>query len=276
MVFLEGSAPALPKIFGTSGDVPSSFSACFSRLRFRRHRLQSVGKSGEVKAKMAENILPIALKVKGKKCVVVGGGEVAAQKVKQLTECGASVIVVSPDLCPELEKLAEEGRIQWTPKRYEPSVLDGAFLTFACTDDQKVNRQVFADCDARGILCNVVDVPELCHFYMPSILRRGDLVIAVSTSGNSPAFARKVRLFLESLIGDDFGLLVELLGELKDEMRSRLKTIEQRRQFIELVWESDVWRYLREGNWDAARDCLRQCLHAAAEIGASKHRTSDP
>jgi siroheme synthase-like protein len=193
-----------------------------------------------------------------------------------LTECGASVIVVSPDLCPELEKLAEEGRIQWMPKRYEPSVLDGAFLTFACTDDQKVNRQVFADCDARGILCNVVDVPELCHFYMPSILRRGDLVIAVSTSGNSPAFARKVRLFLESLIGDDFGLLVELLGELKDEMRSRLKTIEQRRQFIELVWESDVWRYLRDGNWDAARDCLRQCLHAATEIGASKHRTSDP
>jgi precorrin-2 dehydrogenase/sirohydrochlorin ferrochelatase len=101
-------------------------------------------------------------------------------------------------------------------------------------------------------------------------------VIAVSTSGNSPAFARKVRLFLESLIGDDFGLLVELLGELKDEMRSRLKTIEQRRQFIELVWESDVWRYLREGNWDAARDCLHQCLHAAAEIGASTHRTSDP
>jgi siroheme synthase-like protein len=149
-------------------------------------------------------------------------------------------------------------------------------LTFACTDDQEVNHQVFADCDARGILCNVVDVPELCHFYMPSILRRGDLVIAVSTSGNSPAFARKVRLFLESLIGDDFGLLVELLGELKDEMRSRLKTIEQRRQFIELVWESDVWRYLREGNWDAARDCLRQCLHAATEIGASKHRTSDP
>jgi len=234
---------------------------------------------------MAENILPIALKVKGKKCVVVGGGEIAAQKVRQLMECGASVIVVSPNLCPELEKLAKDGNIQWLPKRYEPSVLEGAFLTFACTDDQQVNRQIFADCDARGILCNVVDAPELCHFYMPSILRRGDLVIAVSTSGNSPAFARKVRLFLESLIGDDFGLLVELLGELKDEMRSRLKTIEQRRQFVELVWESNVWQYLREGNWDAARDCLRQCLASVLEdgvtalpnmLGAAKDDPSNP
>ncbi len=217
---------------------------------------------------MAENILPIALKVKCKKCVVVGGGEVAAQKVRQLMECGASVIVVSPDLCPELGKLAKDGSIQWLPKRYEPFVLEGAFLTFACTDDQQVNRQIFADCNERGILCNVVDVPELCHFYMPSILRRGELVIAVSTSGNSPAFARKVRLFLESLIGDDFGLLVELLGELKDEMRSRLKTIEQRRQFVELVWESDVWRYLREGDLETARNCLRQCLISVLEGNA--------
>ena len=234
---------------------------------------------------MAENILPIALKVKGKKCVVVGGGEVAAQKVKQLLECGALVFVVSPNLCPELEKLAAEGHIQWLPKRYEPSVLDGAFLTFACTDDQQVNRQVFADCDACGILCNVVDVPELCHFYMPSILRRGDLVIAVSTSGNSPAFARRVRLFLESLIGDEFGLLVELLGELKDEMRSLLKTIEQRRQFVELVWTSDVWQYLREGNLGMARDCLHRCLVAVLKgsvpalpnmLGATKDEPFNP
>jgi len=218
---------------------------------------------------MAESILPIALKVNGKKCVVVGGGEVAAQKVGQLLECNASVIVVSPNLCPELGKLAMEGHIRWLPKRYEPFVLDGAFLTFACTDDQKVNRQIFAHCDERGILCNVVDVPELCHFYMPSILRRGDLVIAVSTSGNSPAFARRVRLFLESLIGDEFGSLVELLGELKDEMRSRLKTIEQRRRFIELVWESDVWRYLREGSLEMARNCLRQCLASVLEGGVT-------
>jgi len=244
-----------------------------------------VDKSGEVKATMAENILPIALKVKGKKCVVVGGGEVAAQKVRQLMECGALITVVSPDLCPELEKLAKDGSIQWLPKRYEPSVLEGAFLTFACTDDQQVNRQIFADCDACGILCNVVDVPELCHFYMPSILRRGDLVIAVSTSGNSPAFARRVRLFLESLIGDEFGSLVELLGELKDEMRSRLKTIEQRRQFVELVWESDVWQYLREGDLETARNCLRQCLASVLEgsvnapsnmLGAVKNEPSDP
>ncbi len=209
---------------------------------------------------MAEALLPIMLRVAGKKCVVVGGGEVAAQKVKQLIECSASVVVVSPTLCDELKEMANQGRIQWLPMRYEPSVLDGAFLVFACTQDAEVNRRVFCDCEARKVWCNVADVPELCNFIMPSILRRGDLVVAVSTSGNSPAFARKVRLFLEDIIGDEFGMLAALLGEIKEEMRQSLKTIEQRREFIERVWESDVWRYLREGDFESARNCLRKCL----------------
>lgn len=209
---------------------------------------------------MPENLLPVMLKVAGKKCVVVGGGEVAAQKVKQLLECDASVVVVSPSLCDDLRELASQGRIRWLPMRYEASVLENAFLVFACTDDTETNRRVFADCETRKIWCNVVDVPELCNFYMPSILRRGELVIAVSTSGNSPAFARKMRMFLESLIGDEFGTLVALLGELKDEMREALKTVEQRREFIERVWASDVWRYLQEGDLEGAKACLRSCL----------------
>ncbi|MFN3420246.1 MAG: bifunctional precorrin-2 dehydrogenase/sirohydrochlorin ferrochelatase [Armatimonadota bacterium] len=209
---------------------------------------------------MAETLLPVMLRVAGKKCVVVGGGEVAAQKVKQLLECGASVVVISPDLCSDLAKLAEQKRIQWLPMKYEPSVLDDAFLVFACTDDMEVNRQVSANCQARKIWCNVVDVPELCNFYMPSVLRRGDFVIAVSTSGNSPAFARKVRMFLEGLIGDEFGVLVELLGELKEEMRKVLKTVEQRRKFIEKVWASEIWQYLQEGDLDGARTHLHRCL----------------
>lgn len=214
---------------------------------------------------MAETLLPVMLRVVGKKCVVIGGGEVAAQKVKQLLECDASVVVVSPNLCDDLSELANQGRIKWLPMKYEPSVLDGAFLVFACTDDNEVNRKVFRDCEARKIWCNVVDVPELCSFYMPSILRRGDLTVAVSTSGNSPAFARKVRLFLETVIGEEFGVLVELLGEVKNEMREALKTVEQRRQFIELVWASDIWQYLREGDLEGARNCLRSCLREIAE-----------
>ncbi|MCS7263874.1 MAG: bifunctional precorrin-2 dehydrogenase/sirohydrochlorin ferrochelatase [Armatimonadetes bacterium] len=209
---------------------------------------------------MAESLLPVMLKVSGKKCVVVGGGEVAAQKVNQLLECNASILVVSPELCDNLAELEKQGRIQWLPIRYEPSVLEGAFLVFACTDETEVNRRVFSECEERKIWCNVVDVPELCSFYMPSILRRGDLVIAVSTSGNSPAFARRVRLFLENIISDDFGFLVALLGEMKVEMRESLKTVEERRKFIEQVWESDVWRYLREGDFERAKVCLKNCL----------------
>lgn len=213
---------------------------------------------------MAETLLPIMLKVKGKRCVVVGGGEVAAQKVKQLLDCEASVIVVSPELCPELKELAKQGRIQWLKIQYEPTVLDGAFLVFSCTDDNQVNKRVSNDCGARNIFCNVVDVPELCDFYMPSVLRRGELVIAVSTSGNSPALARKLRLFLEGVVGDEFGLLVEILGEMKDKMRSKLKTVEQRRRFIDLVWESEVWQFLREGDLNGAKACLTKCLTLAA------------
>lgn len=213
---------------------------------------------------MAENLLPIMLKVKGKRCVVVGGGEVAAQKVKQLLDCEASVTVVSPELCPELKELAERGHIQWLKMQYEPTVLDGAFLVFSCTDDRRVNERVSNDCNARHILCNVVDTPELCDFYMPSVLRRGELVIAVSTSGNSPALARKVRLFLEGMVGDEFGSLVEIMGEMKDEMRSKLKTVEQRRRFIDLVWESEVWQFLKEGDLNRAKACLTKCLIAAA------------
>lgn len=213
---------------------------------------------------MAEQLLPIVLRITGKRCVVVGGGEVALQKVTQLLECNADVTVISPEICPKLQALVERGCLRWLPHRYEPSALDSAFLAFVCTDDNEVNRRVFADCQARRIWCNVVDVPELCHFFMPSILRRGELVIAVSTSGNSPAFARRMRLFLETVIGDEFGTLVELLGELKDEMRTALETVEQRRQFMERVWDSEIWTHLRNGDLDAARACMRECLTEVA------------
>lgn len=136
---------------------------------------------------------------------------------------------------------------------------------FSLALTKRRSRQVFADCQARKIWCNVVDAPEFCNFYMPSILRRGNLVIAVSTSGNSPAFAKRVRLFLEKIIGYEFGILVALLGEMKDEMRETLKTVEERRNFIERVWESDIWRYLQEGDFEGAKTCLQSCLTEAAK-----------
>jgi len=226
-----------------------------------RHR--TVGAAMVVMA-MAERLLPVMLKVQGKRCVVIGGGEVAAQKVQQLLECGAEVVIVSPQVNDELKALAQRGQVCWLPQPYEASVLDGAFLVFVCTDDNVVNRQVFADCQARRLWCNVADVPDLCSFFMPSILRRGELVIAVSTSGNSPAFARQVRLFLENLFSDEIGALTSLLGELKDEIRQKLPSIPARRRFVQRVWESEIWRHLRDGNLHAARETLRACLTMTA------------
>lgn len=209
---------------------------------------------------MAEKLLPIMVRLLGKRCVVVGGGEVALQKVHQLLECDAKVVVVSTKLCLGLQRLVEAGKICWLPQGYDPSVLNGSTLVFACTDDPDINRRVFDDCQGKGLWCNVVDTPPLCHFFMPSIMRRGELVIAVSTSGKSPAFARQLRLFLEDIISDEFGTLVAILGEMKEEMRKKLATIEARRAFMERVFNSDVWERLRERDLEGIRRCLKDCL----------------
>jgi len=162
---------------------------------------------------------PVSLNIGRRKCVVVGGGEVALRKVKALLEHGASVEVISPDLCPELARLAESGKISVRNHAYEMGNLTGAFLAIAATDDGEINQQVAKEARSKSLLVNVVDDAENSDFIVPSYLRRDGLTIAVSTSGQSPALARKIRTRLEKEITDQYGTLTRLIGEVRSEIK---------------------------------------------------------
>jgi len=151
----------------------------------------------------------------------VGGGQVALRKAKALLECGASVKVVSPELCDEMNDLARRSEMEVVPRGYETADLRGVLVVIAATNDTEVNKMVAAQAESRGLLVNVVDDPEKSVFIAPAYVRRGDVTIAVSTGGRSPALARKIRIRLESEYGPEYGLLVELLGQIRNDLKEK-------------------------------------------------------
>lgn len=162
---------------------------------------------------------PISLNINHRRCVVVGGGQVAQRKVKALLEHGAIVAVISPTICPELERLAGRGTIKVLPRSYQPGDLEGAFLAIAATAETDINRKVAEEAKRRGILVNVVDDPKHSDFIAPAYLHRGDLTIAISTAGRSPALARKIRTRLEENFGKEYTSLVGLINEVRSELK---------------------------------------------------------
>ncbi len=202
---------------------------------------------------------PVFLNVKGKKCVVVGGGQVALRKVRVMLEHGADVEVISPDLCPELAKLSASGAIHALGRDYQAGDLKNAFVAIAATDNSEINRRVVAEARRKSMLVNVVDDAKNSDFIVPSYLRRGEITIAVSTGGTSPALARKIRSKLEKELGDEYALLVGLIGEVRAEVRQ---------QKIEI--DSDGWQealdldqlldLLRKGETERAKAALLRNL----------------
>jgi siroheme synthase-like protein len=175
----------------------------------------------DVFARNAMNYYPIFLNIDGKKCVVVGGGKVALRKVRLLLEHGSKVEVISPTICPELDHLAKNGSIKVMNKNYQPELLKGAFIAIAATSETCINERVAEAGRKQGILVNVVDNPEQSDFIIPSSIRRGDITIAISTMGKSPALARKIRVQLEQSYGSEYALLVELISEVRTELKQR-------------------------------------------------------
>jgi precorrin-2 dehydrogenase / sirohydrochlorin ferrochelatase len=155
--------------------------------------------------------IPIFLDVTGRECVVVGGGEVAARKVESLLEAGARVTVVSPRLSPSLQTIVARGNVVHIARDYQRGDIIGCVLAYAATDDPKLHREIAAEARALGIPLNVVDVPELCTFIAPAIVKRGPLQIAISTAGASPAFAARLRRELEDQFGPEYALTLEVL-----------------------------------------------------------------
>ena len=164
---------------------------------------------------------PIFLNLEGKKCVVVGGGEVALRKVRALLDSGARVVVVSPTLNSGLAQLARVETISLISREYEPKDLKDAVIVVAATDIAEVNQKIAKKARKHGILVNVVDRPEESDFIMPSLVRRGDLILTVSTSGASPALAKKIRMRLEQTFGEEYTPLLSLIKEVRKELKEQ-------------------------------------------------------
>lgn len=205
---------------------------------------------------------PIFLELSGRPCIVIGGGQVAQRKVEGLLAVEAQVTVVSPQLAPELAALRDGGRLRHIEREYRPGDLAGYDLAFVASDDGAVNAQVAAEGRQRGVWVNAVDDPPNCDFIMPAILRRGDLTIAVSTGGGSPALARKVREELEAYFSGDYIQLLELVAEVRQELRRRGRVVARE------VWNAALTPELRlllaQGQrWEAKERLLAGLLAPA-------------
>jgi len=193
----------------------------------------------------------------------VGGGMVALRKVKGLLEHGAGVEVISPSVCSEIGELAESGEISVKGKKYEPGDLHGAFIVIVATDESETNREAAREARRRKIPVNVVDSPEKSDFYVPAIVRRGDLIIAVSTGGKSPALARKIRTRLEKIFTEEYASLTDLIEEVRSELKQEQITLSGD-EWQEALDLDLLLTLLRNGQRDKAKTTLWAGLKAVA------------
>jgi siroheme synthase-like protein len=206
------------------------------------------------------------LRLTGRKCVVVGGGDVGLEKVEGLLACEAEVTVVAPEVHPELEQLAREGSISWKRREYIAQDLDGCLIAIAATNDTDVNIRVFDDAESRSMLVNVVDVPPLCNFILPAIVRTGPLAVAISTAGASPALAKRMKREISELFGEPYATLAILLNEARGWAKATLPTYQDRKEFFESIvgGDPDPIELLKEGQVEAVRDLIAEAQRAYA------------
>jgi len=208
------------------------------------------------------------LKLSGRRCVVVGGGDIGLEKVEGLLACDADVVLVAPEAIDELRALADERSIGWERRNYEPADLEGTFMVIACTDDTEVNIRVFDDAEQRAMLVNIVDVPPLCNFILPAIVRTGPLAIAISTAGASPALAKRMKREIAELFGEEYARLAIMLNDARGWAKGTLPTYQDRKAFFESIvnGEPDPVALLRAGDEQAVLDLIaaEQRTHATA------------
>src|SRR5687767_11695555 len=207
------------------------------------------------------------LKLTGRRCLVVGGGEIGLEKVEGLLACDGEVTVIAPDAIAELRELAGEGSIRWQQREYAGADdLEGTFIVIASTDDTDVNIAIYDDAERRAMLVNIVDVPPLCNFILPAIVRTGPLAIAISTAGASPALAKRMKREVSELFGEEYAQLAVMLNEVRGWAKGTLPTYQDRKAFFEGIvnGEPDPVELLRNGNAQAVRDLISaaQGVHA--------------
>ena len=206
------------------------------------------------------------LKLTGRRCVVVGGGDIGLEKVEGLLACDGRVVLIAPDAEPALQKLADEGSIEWIRREYETGDLEATFIAIAATNHTDVNIAVYNDAEERAMLVNVVDVPPLCNFILPAIVRTGPLAIAISTAGASPALAKRIKAQIAVEFGEPYARLAVLLNEVRGWAKGTLPTYQDRKEFFEGIvnGEPDPVVLIREGRETE----LLELIEAAKERAA--------
>lgn len=203
---------------------------------------------------------PVHLDIQNRNCLVVGGGGLGTRKVKTLLDCGARVTVVSPEVSPQLRDLAASGDIILKERSYQSDDLSNMFLVIGATDDEKLNKQLSSDADRLNTLCNIADRPEVCNFILPSIVHRDDLVITVSTSGQSPAMAKKLRKALENQFGKEYGILLRLMGAIRKKLLQQAHAPEVHKPLFEQLINSELIVMIQEGEVEKIDSLLLEVL----------------
>ena len=200
---------------------------------------------------------PIAVDLTDRKCLIIGGGVVALRKAQSLLEAGARVTVIAPEVDAAFEKLSE---VEVMRRDYKSGDVSGHTLVFAATNNRNLNDLIAKEAMQSSVHVNVVDDPELCSFIVPSLIRRGNLLIAISTSGKSPALSKKIRRELEDLYGEEYAVFVDLLGEMRELVKSKYKSQPEREAVFNKLLNSGIIELIREGKMEEARERALQCI----------------
>lgn len=200
---------------------------------------------------------PLAINLTGKKCLVVGGGDVALRKVHSLLDAGAHVTVIASDVNSELEAM---NNIELIHRAYQSGDSSGYTLVFAATNNRSLNVDINRECEVNGTLINVVDVPDLCSFIVPAVVRRGDLFLAVFSSGKSPALSKRIRKELEKQYGPEYTIFVDLLGKYRDCIKAKYATQSERETTFGRLLDLDILDLIREGKVAEAEKRILQCI----------------
>jgi precorrin-2 dehydrogenase/sirohydrochlorin ferrochelatase len=206
---------------------------------------------------------PVFLDIRDKKCVIVGGGDVAARKAERLLDCGAKVFVISPNVSPALAALKEKNIISHIAAQYSGDLIQGAALVIGATDDEKTNAAISFDARKQGIPVNIVDDPQKCDFILPSLVQRGDLAITIGTGGKSPALARHLREELEAKYGKEYETLLNILGNLRVKM---VKNEGIGKDWFESLLAEGILDSIKEKNKDKVKKTVQKITGEEVEI----------
>jgi precorrin-2 dehydrogenase/sirohydrochlorin ferrochelatase len=190
-------------------------------------------------------VFPMFLKLEGRRCLVVGAGNIAEGKIGGLIATDATVHVVAPEATDQVQAWAAEGKITWEQRPFEISDLQGAFLVIASTSSTALHEEIFAEARRLSVLCNIVDVPHLCDFFYPAVVRRGSLQIAISTAGESPALSQRLRKELEKQFGPEYEAWVAAIGEARSELATRNLSAEDRKEILHELASREFYEKFR-------------------------------